>query len=108
MILPSNSNITRIKKQLTFIFLIYSITFACIKCISLGSLGARYKYVSKIYPKKLCDKDGFLSKIVKSVRADDIALVHFARVIRASGSGPTQSRARMIKLTSFRLFVEYA
>lgn len=76
------------------------------KSIRLSNV--RYKYVLKIYHKEFHDKDGFLSEIVKSIRADDIALAYFTRVIRASESGPSQSRAHMIKLTSFRLFVEYA
>jgi len=44
-------------------------------------------YISKTHNKELYDKDTFLSEIVKSIRADDIALVYFARVIRTSGSG---------------------
>jgi len=43
---------------------------------------------------------------VKPARAD-VALAH-SRARNTSGSGPSQSRARVIKLTSFRLFVEYA
>jgi len=73
----------------------------------LRLLGSGNKYIFKTNHKELDDKDR-LSEIVKSVWADDIALAHFARVIQASEFGSSQSRAHMIKLTSFRLFVEYA